>query len=116
MDSFRSDADRTVEMKREVQSLERELRELRGRVETLEALLAAKTTIPGSQGSNGRDPSATREDPTEIILVISAAVAAFLGKRASIRQIRLTGETPWAQQGRATIQASHDVEYVRGLR
>jgi methylmalonyl-CoA carboxyltransferase large subunit len=43
----------------------------------------------------------------ELVLVISAAVAAFLGKKAHIRQIRLLGSAAWAQQGRATIQASH---------
>jgi methylmalonyl-CoA carboxyltransferase large subunit len=43
----------------------------------------------------------------ELVLVISAAVAAFLGKKAPIRQIRLTGSGAWAQQGRVIIQASH---------
>jgi methylmalonyl-CoA carboxyltransferase large subunit len=43
----------------------------------------------------------------ELLLVISAAVAAFLGKKPHIRQIRLVGATAWAQQGRVTIQASH---------
>jgi methylmalonyl-CoA carboxyltransferase 12S subunit len=39
--------------------------------------------------------------------VIAAAVAAFLGKRAHIRQIRLVGSASWAEHGRVTIQASH---------
>jgi methylmalonyl-CoA carboxyltransferase large subunit len=43
----------------------------------------------------------------EILLVISAAIAAYLGKKAPIRQIRLLRSDAWAQQGRATIQASH---------
>ena len=43
----------------------------------------------------------------ELVLVISAAIAAFLGKRPHIRQIRLLGSAAWAQQGRLTIQASH---------
>ncbi len=43
----------------------------------------------------------------ELLLVISAAIAAYLGKKAHIRQIRLVGTTAWAQQGRVTIQASH---------
>jgi methylmalonyl-CoA carboxyltransferase large subunit len=43
----------------------------------------------------------------EQVLVISAAVAAFLGKKAHIRQIRLLGSAAWAQLGRTTIQASH---------
>ena len=43
----------------------------------------------------------------ETILAISAAVAAFLGVRARIRQIRLITSPAWAQQGRVSIQASH---------
>jgi methylmalonyl-CoA carboxyltransferase 12S subunit len=103
--------------KLEQKSLETELEALRERVERLEALVAAATkAVPVADESNGVKPSAKQEIATEIIIAISAAVAAFLGKRASIRQIRLTGETPWAQQGRATVQASHGIEFVRGLR
>ena len=43
----------------------------------------------------------------ELILIISAAVAAYLGKKPHIQQIRLIGTTAWAQQGRVTVQASH---------
>lgn len=47
--------------------------------------------------------------PDDILLVISAAVAAFLGERPSIRQIRLISSQGWALQGRASIQASHNL-------
>ena len=50
----------------------------------------------------------------ELVLVISAAVAAFLGKKAHIRQIRLLGSAAWAQQGRTTIQASHALPVKHG--
>ena len=43
----------------------------------------------------------------EILMAISAAVAAYLGKRAHIRTVRLLSSTAWAQQGRVNIQASH---------
>lgn len=43
----------------------------------------------------------------ELVLVLSAAIAAFLGKKAHIRQIRLLGSEAWGAQGRVTIQASH---------
>ena len=46
----------------------------------------------------------------ELVLVIGAAIAAFLGKRPHIRQIRLLRSDAWAQQGRATIQASHALQ------
>ena len=48
----------------------------------------------------------------EVLLVISAAVAAFLGKRARIRTIRrvpVPGYNPWSQQGRVYIQGSHNI-------
>jgi methylmalonyl-CoA carboxyltransferase 12S subunit len=51
--------------------------------------------------------------PEEVITVISAAVAAYLGKRASVRQIRLVPSRAWAQEGRVTIQASHRL-HTRG--
>jgi methylmalonyl-CoA carboxyltransferase large subunit len=101
--------------KHEIKALEDELNELRQRVEKLEALLAAsKTASPAAPVQPNKE--AEQEITPEIVLAISAAVAAFLGKRASIRQIRLSGESPWAMQGRATVQASHGIEFVRGRR
>ena len=41
------------------------------------------------------------------LIAISAAVAAFLGERVRIRQIRLIRSNAWAQQGRVSVQASH---------
>ena len=45
-------------------------------------------------------------DP-EVLLIISAAVAAMLGETAQIRQVRLLSSRAWAQEGRVSIQASH---------
>jgi methylmalonyl-CoA carboxyltransferase large subunit len=47
-------------------------------------------------------------------MVIGAAVAAFLGKKAHVRQIRLLGSAAWSQQGRVTIQASHALSHHSG--
>ena len=49
--------------------------------------------------------------PEEILLVISAAVAAFVGKSARVRSARYLheGQSPWAQQGRVFVQASHNL-------
>jgi methylmalonyl-CoA carboxyltransferase large subunit len=68
-------------------------------------------------GGSEREPGGSPAEEglsEEIILVISAAVAAFLGKKAPIRQIRLLGSTAWAQQGRVTIQASHTLDVHTG--
>jgi methylmalonyl-CoA carboxyltransferase large subunit len=97
--------------KQEVRSLEGKIEELEKRIAKLESMAAAAKSAPAPQ-----PPAVETGVRPEIVLAISAAVAAFLGKRASIRQIRLTGETPWAMQGRATVQASHGIEFVRGLR
>ncbi len=42
--------------------------------------------------------------------VIAAAVTAFLGRKVKIHQARLVNPevvSPWAQQGRVFVQASH---------
>ena len=46
----------------------------------------------------------------EELLAISAAIGAYLGVRAHIRQIRLVSTSAWAQQGRVSIQASHTLQ------
>jgi methylmalonyl-CoA carboxyltransferase large subunit len=50
----------------------------------------------------------------ELVLVISAAIAAFLGKKPHIRQIRLLSSHAWAEHGRVTIQASHALSTHHG--
>ncbi len=97
--------------------LEAEIVELRERVEKLEAQLekALKANAAAAAPVVAAPRAAVQQEiAPEIVLAIAAAVAAFLGKRASIHQIRLTGTTAWAQQGRATVQASHGVGVVRG--
>lgn len=45
----------------------------------------------------------------EVLLAIAAACAAYLGKRATVKQVRLRRHTTWAKQGRAEVQRSHDI-------
>ena len=85
-----------------LEAIRRELARLAERVAALEA--AGGKEPPAAPAAAGGAPEAIS---AEVLLVISAAVAAFLGKRPHIRQIRLLGSTAWAQQGRVTIQASH---------
>lgn len=54
-------------------------------------------------------PAAPPEVTEEDMVYIAAAVAAYLGVRARIRQVRLVQSAAWAQVGRATIHASHRV-------
>ena len=74
------------------------IEELTRRVEWLEASVADGPPAPAAV-------------PPDVVLAISAAVAAFLGKRATVRQIHLSGTTSWAQQGRAAVMASHGVPH-----
>lgn len=60
-------------------------------------------------------PAAALEHPPvdeETAMIIAAAVAAYLGKRAAVRRIRVVGHgsgDPWAVSGRISLQASHNV-------
>jgi Tfp pilus assembly protein FimV len=51
-----------------------------------------------------------------ILAVIAAAVAHFVGTSARVRSARLVhpmGASPWAQQGRVFVQASHNLAMTR---
>ena len=97
-----------------------ELRALRAQVSRLAAQVAA---LEGNTRAEleaasalarpaSEPPAAPAEDegggvPEDVLLVISAAVAAFLGKRARVRGVRVLSSASWAHQGRVSIQASH---------
>lgn len=75
-----------------IAQLREELTALQHRVGVLERQAAAAA------------PAAPSE---EDMLAIAAAVAAFLGVRARIRQVRLVHSSAWAQVGRIGTHASH---------
>jgi methylmalonyl-CoA carboxyltransferase large subunit len=92
------------------QELVTELEELRKLVASLSSRIAIlEKPAPVVPVANIASPAA--EPPQSIteeeILAISAALAAYLGVRVRIRQIRLISSGAWASEGRATIQASH---------
>lgn len=81
----------------EVEALRREVRELRSQVEAL-----ARPPVPTeAKVAEGVDE--------ETMLVLSAAVAAYLGKRATIKLVRPVHEVldGWRVQGRVAIHGSH---------
>jgi|SRR6516225_9813786 methylmalonyl-CoA carboxyltransferase large subunit len=91
-----------------LEALRREVVRLSERVMALEQATATKgaaapvlapSAVPVAEGIGD-----------ELLLVIGAAVAAYLGKKAPIRQIRVLAAAGWAQQGRLTIQASHSLK------
>lgn len=68
-----------------------------------EPVPAARMGPPASPAS----PAPREEVTEEVMLVISATVAAFLGERAHVKQVRLLASEAWAQQGRVSVMASH---------
>ena len=61
----------------------------------------------------GQNPHRRRHARHPRRLVIAAAVAAFVGKSARVRSARYLqeGQSPWAQQGRVFVQASHNLAH-----
>jgi methylmalonyl-CoA carboxyltransferase large subunit len=92
-----------------VTDLEAQIEALTKRLEELEGRTAAPRPAPAPPAA--AVPAAAVPAPEGIteeeVLAISAAVAAYLGVRAHIRQIRLLSSNAWGQQGRVSIQASH---------
>src|SRR5438552_169258 len=89
-----------------LEALRQEVARLSERVMALEQVAATKGAAAPAPAPTAA-AAAAEGLSEELILVIGAAVAAYLGKKAPIRQIRLLGSAGWAQQGRLTIQASH---------
>jgi methylmalonyl-CoA carboxyltransferase 12S subunit len=75
------------------------------------AVPVAKAGPPTAAPKAPAPPAAKEALSEEIMLVIAAAVAAFVGKSARIRSARYVheGMSPWAQQGRVFVQASHNL-------
>ncbi len=77
----------------------RELQDVRKRLQEFETKLASHDGVS-----------------EEVAQVIAAAVAAYLGKRATIRVIRkVGGGDQWSLQGRAALQGSHVMPRTRGF-
>lgn len=78
------------------------VRTLADRVAHLEAELEAVR-------SPHREPGV----PDDVVIAISAAVAAFLGHRARVKQVHYRTGQAWAQQGKAVVQGHHNVHGSR---
>jgi methylmalonyl-CoA carboxyltransferase large subunit len=88
----------------ELHALRSELSRMSGRIAELEGLVPPGTVAAAGTPAPLVAPPA--QIPEEVVLAISAAVAAFLGVRARLRHVRLLTSPAWAQQGRVTVQAS----------
>jgi hypothetical protein len=103
------------------QTAERRLSELRTQINALEARIAELSQSPALRdaAAQARAAQTTPGKPIqaevtpEILVVLAAAATAYLGKNARVRSARML-QSPyrivnlWAQQGRVSIQASHN--------
>ncbi len=88
------------------QATENQLSELAGAIKALEGCLS--TPVAAAKEAASRDGEVT----PETLVVIAAAVTAFLGKKVRIRSAKLLRAQQqvanlWSQQGRMLIHASH---------
>lgn len=86
-----------------LRAMSEQLAALNQRVAALEAAAQPVVAVAGTPAEAPKDAGVDEET----LLVISAAIAAFLGKTPRIRQIRLVGSSAWARQGRVSIHTSH---------
>lgn len=92
----------------------RELEELKTTVSALQK--PAAPAAPASVSVPVPVAPVTEDVTPEILMVLSAAVAAFLGKKVRVRSARMLrplGANAWAQQGRVFVQASHSLPRPR---
>src|SRR4051812_9798421 len=84
-----------------LEALRQEIARLGERVAALEKVAGSggfASPAPAPTAAAAPAPAPAAEGLSEeLVLVIGAAIAAFLGKKAHIRQIRLLGTAGWAQ-------------------
>jgi methylmalonyl-CoA carboxyltransferase 12S subunit len=103
---------KTKDLAEILEKLQAQLTALSERIERLEATAlkpAAEKKAPAAPEPKPVPPPERSEINEEELIAISAALGAYLGFRVHIKQIRLLSSTAWAQQGRVTIQASHQL-------
>jgi len=76
---------------------------------------AAETATPASVAMEAVHRKNEEVTP-EMLVVIAAAVTAFLGKKVRIRSAKmlrtaLEGVNPWSLQGRVSVHASHQLRF-----
>jgi methylmalonyl-CoA carboxyltransferase large subunit len=96
-------ADQIMRLTERVAALEAAIRRDAGSPAT--ASVPTGSPVAASEANRSGDEAAELSE--EVVLVLSAAIAAYLGKQAHLRQARLVGASGWAREGRITIQASH---------
>ncbi|MFN0170541.1 MAG: hypothetical protein ACKV22_29320 [Bryobacteraceae bacterium] len=84
-----------------------EIAELRKLIGALAARLEA---LEGEPPESAEPAPKVDAIPPDVIVMLGAVIASYLGKKVRIRsarRIHAGGSSPWAQQGRVFVQASH---------
>jgi len=106
-------------LRKALQSAQSQLAALTERVAGLENPTAPVVAAPSGSVAKAETSSATSsvakqaDLSDEELLAVSAAIGAWLGVHAHIRQIRLLRTDSWPHQGRVTIQASHRLNRLK---
>lgn len=80
--------------------------------ELVETVRALAQRVDELETALARQQAATPV-PEDVVVAISAAVAAFLGHRAKVKHVHYRTGAAYAQQGRAVVQGHHDVHGSR---
>ena len=85
--------------------------------QTIDELLQAVRSLSERVAHLEAELAQRREEspgvPDDVAIAISAAVAAFLGHRARIKQMHYRSGQAWAQQGRVVVQGRHNIHGSR---
>lgn len=122
--NVRADNEELRRLKRQVASLAENVERLHQELATQSKVLAELSRrVMESSRDTAAPPAAASEAqgkpaPPDVLVVIAAAVSAFLGKKIRIRSARMLQSpyeivNPWSQQGRVSVQASHSLHWER---
>jgi hypothetical protein len=116
-DEIQAMSERQLAMERQLGELANAVKALQARVDELSLvpeLQAAAAPAIGVKTAAAKEAvhRETGEVTPETLVVIAAAVTAFLGKKVRIRSAKMLQSpyeifNPWSQQGRALVHASH---------
>jgi len=98
-----------LELKEQVRALSERLARVEAAVPVGVPAAPAPAIVATPAPAQVSQPPEPEPITEEELAAMAAAVAAYLGVRAHIRQIRLISSSRWAQEGRVSIQASHQL-------
>ncbi len=109
--------ERQRDMERQLNAMATTVKALQARVAELSRLQTARTqeaevVAISADAESAGEPETAPVKP-EIVVALTAAATAFLGKKARVRSAQLLPNAQdnagaWAQQGRVIVQTSHD--------